>query len=540
MGAMGTKRNFDATTEPVLAATVLCCSCGIPMVPNQTMRCAQCLKTEVSIIEGIPRQIVLPRCRNCGRYNRPPWTACELESRELLGICLKRIKGIGKEVRLVDASFIWTEEHSLRVKVKITVQKEVAHSSVLQQTMVVEFQVVNQQCEDCQKSFTPHQFNATVQVRQKVSHRRTFCYLEQLILKHDAHEKVTSLKETPEGLDFHFGQRSHAQRFADFISAHVPTKERATRKLISHDAGSNSYHFKYTVLCELCPICVDDLVHVPKGHTAALSGAAPLMLCHKVSNAIRLVDPLTLRSYDIPATEYWKRPLDMPVGTRSNLTEFVVLNVEPVETPEAGTPARHNLPGKGRMSLADVEVARTADLGVNDDRLIVRTHLGSFLKPGNKVVGYDLRNLNMSGLDSVSTEAYPADVILVRKVFNRKKGKRTWDLRRLKRDRAEGEEEVDDEEDMEAMRRDLEEDPELRRGVNMYRTADPVNAKAAAREAAAAATAGTSSAGTAEEDEEDEDAPEVPLAELLEGLELGGDEPEVAAPDASAAPMEAT
>ncbi|CAE7721236.1 nmd3, partial [Symbiodinium sp. CCMP2456] len=57
---------------------------------------------------------------------------------------------IGKEVRLVDAAFVWTEEHSMRIRVKITVQKEVAQSSVLQQTMVVEFQIVNQQCEDCQ------------------------------------------------------------------------------------------------------------------------------------------------------------------------------------------------------------------------------------------------------------------------------------------------------------------------------------------------------------------------------------------------------
>merc|ERR1712061_446468 len=143
------------------------------------MRCAQCLKAEVSIVEGISRQVVLQNCRNCKRYNGPPWMACELESRELLGICLKKIRGLGKEVRLVDASFIWTEEHSRRVKVKITVQKEIASSSVLQQTMVVEFQVVNQQCPNCEKSFTPNLFNAIVQVRQKVAHRRTFCYLEQ-------------------------------------------------------------------------------------------------------------------------------------------------------------------------------------------------------------------------------------------------------------------------------------------------------------------------------------------------------------------------
>lgn len=60
---------------------------------------------------------------------------CELESRELLSLCLKRLKGLNKvdtcrrahlQVRLVDAGFIWTEPHSKRLKVKLTIQQEVA------------------------------------------------------------------------------------------------------------------------------------------------------------------------------------------------------------------------------------------------------------------------------------------------------------------------------------------------------------------------------------------------------------------------------
>lgn len=50
--------------------------------------------------------------------------SCALESRELLAICLKKLKGLNK-VHLVDAGFVWTEPHSKRVKVKLTVQKEV-------------------------------------------------------------------------------------------------------------------------------------------------------------------------------------------------------------------------------------------------------------------------------------------------------------------------------------------------------------------------------------------------------------------------------
>ena len=55
---------------------------------------------------------------------RPPWVLCDLESRELLSICLRKIKGL-KQVKLVDCGFIWTEPHSKRIKVKCTVTKEV-------------------------------------------------------------------------------------------------------------------------------------------------------------------------------------------------------------------------------------------------------------------------------------------------------------------------------------------------------------------------------------------------------------------------------
>eukprot|EP00927_Polykrikos_kofoidii_P075472 TRINITY_DN7170_c0_g2_i1.p1 TRINITY_DN7170_c0_g2~~TRINITY_DN7170_c0_g2_i1.p1 ORF type:complete len:537 (+),score=129.77 TRINITY_DN7170_c0_g2_i1:144-1613(+) len=487
------------------------------MPPNTTMRCAQCLKSEVSIVDGISRQVVLPHCRNCDRYNKPPWMKCEPESRELLGICLKRIKGLGKDVRLVDAAFVWTEEHSKRIRVKITVQKEVASSSVLQQTMVVEFQVVNQQCEDCQKSFTPHTFNAIVQVRQKVAHRRTFCYLEQLILKHDAHDKVISLKENREGLDFHFGQRSHAQRFTDFVAAWVPTKTKNSKHLCSHDANSNTYNYKYTILADLCPVCVDDVVLIPQGFSASLSGASPLMLCYKISNAVRLVDPVTLRGYDVPATEFWKKPLE-PVLSRQHLIEYIVLNVEPVEKKEAGTPMKMNI-GRGRkFELGDIEVARSSDLGSNDTRIIVRSHLGAELRPGNHVLGYDLRSANVPGLDERALEAAGTDIFLVKRHFLRRRGKRAWELRRLDKERDDGAVAVNDDDDMEAMQRDLEEDAELRKNVNLFRNE---------KKKTDAAAASTGDGNVAEDKDSDEDseedddnAPEVPLAELLEGLEL--------------------
>merc|ERR1719162_1506166 len=122
------------------------------------------------------------------------------------------------------------------------------------------------------------------------------------------------------------------------------------------------------------------------------------MVCHKMSTSVHLIDPLTLRGCDIPAYEYWKMPFQS-AATREQCTEFIVLNVEEVERPEAGTRAKHHLAGRGKMKLADIEVARAQDFGVNDDRLIVRTHLGAILRPGNRVLGYDLRYINIGSFD---------------------------------------------------------------------------------------------------------------------------------------------
>ena len=70
---------------------------------------------------------------------QPPkaWVRAELESKELLTFCVKKVKGLSK-VKLVDAGFIWTEPHSRRLKMKVTIQKEVLNGAILQQTFVVE------------------------------------------------------------------------------------------------------------------------------------------------------------------------------------------------------------------------------------------------------------------------------------------------------------------------------------------------------------------------------------------------------------------
>jgi nonsense-mediated mRNA decay protein 3 len=174
----------------------LCCQCGVLIDQNPLNTCLQCIQSKIDITDDLSKECLLQTCNKCDRYLQPPstWITATLESRQLLGICLKRVKGLSK-LHLVDAGFIWTEPHSKRIKVKLTVQKDVS-GALLQQTCVIEFQIVNQICEDCQRVEAKDYWKCVVQVRQRSHHKKTFFYLEQLILKLNAHQKTVSIKQT--------------------------------------------------------------------------------------------------------------------------------------------------------------------------------------------------------------------------------------------------------------------------------------------------------------------------------------------------------
>ena len=194
---------------------IVCCICGITIDANSEGICEACAKKNIDITTGITKTGVLTYCNTCERYKRPPWMKCEKESQDMMNLCLSKIKGLNK-VQLIDSSFVWTEPHSKEVKLKLTVQKEI-NKSLISTSFLVEFKEEWTQCEDCKKTFTPHIWHACVQLRQKVNHKRTFLFLEQVILKHKAQSKALNIKEHPEGVDFYFANRAQANSFCSFI-----------------------------------------------------------------------------------------------------------------------------------------------------------------------------------------------------------------------------------------------------------------------------------------------------------------------------------
>lgn len=495
--------------RPTTQATVLCYNCGAAIDGTQAggALCSDCLKLTVDIAQNIERDGILLMCRDCDRWHSPPatWIVAAPESRELLALCLRKIRGLQK-TRIIDASFIWTEPHSRRIKVKLTVQQEAMSGTILQQTFDVEFTQNYKQCPDCAKSYTHNTWRAVVQVRQKVPHKRTFLFLEQLILKQGAHKDTINIKEVSNGIDFFFAEKNSAEKFVDFLHSVAPVRTKKAQELISLDTHTSVRSYKFTFSCELVPVCKDDLVALPAKLAKQIGNISPLTLCYRVGVTVNLLDPNTLQTADLSTPIYWRAPFS-PLADVRELVEFVVMDIEAIG------------PQKGRFLLAEATVARASDLGKNDITYNIRTHLGSVLNPGDSAMGYLLtgtqfNNSNFEALEeSKQYSGTIPDVILVKKHYERRrKGKgvsyRNWKLKRMAREESEmkpRKQDADrDEIDYEQFLQDLEADPELRVGLNMYKNHQ-------ARR--------TGGAVEMETDDGEDDGLEIPMDQLIDDLE---------------------
>ena len=107
------------------------------------------------------------------------------------------------------------------------------------------------------------------------------------------------------GIDFFFVDLSHGKNFVEFIRGMVPSRSLGpSQQLVSHDPKSNNYCYKYTFLVEICPICLEDLIFLPREVATSLGSLHPLVIC----------------------TQYWRAPLWALLSSRQ-LVEYMVLDV---------------------------------------------------------------------------------------------------------------------------------------------------------------------------------------------------------------------
>jgi len=251
--------------------------------------------------------------------------------------------------------------------------------------------------------------------------------------------------------------------------------------------------------------------------------------------------------------------------------EFTVLDIEPDYTKS-----------KGKLVMADAQVAlagafRSTGKLEEDDAMDynsagqtstifhTRTHLGAILQPGDTVLGYHLSNANYNSTDFSDLQAHLIpDIVLIKKTYpnRRKKSKqRSWRLRSIAKEAGEegetgsgrgvvgrlgGRDQKKVEEDYELFLRDLEEDPEMRAGVNLYKSKSddtndvrmtgpgggpahggPKKKKVQKRNVGSMDVDMEEATSDREGEAEEVDFPEIQLDELLEDFDemaLGGDE----------------
>ena len=329
-------------------------------------------------------------------------------------------------------------------------------------------------------------WRAAVQVRQKVPHKRTFLYLEQLILKYNAHRETVSVQEKKDGLDFFYVQRAHAIRMCEFLASVVPVRSTKSEQLISMDVHTSSSNYKFTYSVEIVPLCKDDLVCLPLHVARSLGNIGQFVLPFRISNVIKLIDPVTLQMADLTAEKYWREPFPA-LCTIPEMVEFLVLDIEPLGTVAHGPHGQ--VMHKFMAADAQVSPLHANTFGESDAVFYVRTHLGHILQPGDTVMGYYLAtsNFNSAIYDAVPEERRP-DVVLVKKSYpeRKRRSKRNWKLKSIAKEaddptasehytgrgalgRRGGLDSQRVEQDYELFLRDLEEDDEMRANVNLYK-----------------------------------------------------------------------
>jgi len=137
-------------------------------------------------------------------------------------------------------------------------------------------------------------------------------------------------------------------------------------------------------------------------------------------------------------------------------------------------------------------LARVEDFGHNDKTFFVKTHLGEVLNYNDHVLGYDLEKINLTEIEDFENNytkqrALP-DVVIVRKTYprvRRRQKQRIWKLKHFDNVEEEeeefggkkkrGNEDAKKNRDYETFLKDLDEDPEMRGQIQLYKDDDVLN-----------------------------------------------------------------
>ena len=168
-------------------------------------------------------------------------------------------------------------------------------------------------------------------MRQHVEHKKSFFLIEQLIIKHNAFDRVVKVSQEDDGINFYYKNTTHASRLIDFLGSILPVTVKNSKQLISHDEQSNIHSYKYTFSVNLPKICRHDLVIIPKKLSVELGGTSRLLLCIKLNQSIGLLDLSSYNYLAMTSTQYYHFEKDIKLlPLYKYKREFQILDSNPV------------------------------------------------------------------------------------------------------------------------------------------------------------------------------------------------------------------
>jgi nonsense-mediated mRNA decay protein 3 len=183
----------------------------------------------------------------------------------------------------------------------------------------------------------------------------------------------------------------------------------------------------------------------------------------------------------VAAAKYWEH-MFTAICSRERLCEFTVVDIHDVDFDVNTSKAA----ARNKFRMVQITLIKSSEY-TNPSRreYIVSTHLGEFLNFNDTVMCYDLGDMAHADLEQFdnSHKTKLPDVVIVKKSYprvRRRQQKRIWKLERMdiemtdandepRRGKKKAEKESKNDAEYNEFLNDIEEDPELRQNINLFK-----------------------------------------------------------------------
>lgn len=354
----------------------ICYICAVPIdhldisiLKQNNFACELCCKAELSTTPTLqlPKELTISQCPTCQRYQKPPYVFAEWESKEMLYVLLNRIKIFVGKNKIESADFIYSEPHSKKLKLRLTIQDSVSGATGIN---VVDFKIGSLQCSQCQRAYTPHQYHAVVQVRLKTRDKSAITSIFNDLMTQKTVEKAIGAMEQNYGFDLYFRSRSDAMAVVHTVEATHVVKTDQSKTLKSHNSQNNTYDYIFTFGCTILNVKKYDVTLIYEDNKII---------------GVGLIDKIGINIHMLSLPRFEKIKLSghsaanyniLEICNKMDATKFMVIDVEE----------------EGHLKLMNVKYNEaTLEYDVHDAQILcARSPLCEHLIAGDIVAGYRL------------------------------------------------------------------------------------------------------------------------------------------------------